>query len=170
MQSRFGLDCNLLLGMSTISLYILLLAEEKKRSVFFILGGVLWGITYYTYALSYISSTLFLGVILCYWLYMKRITWKNVFCFGIPVLLIVSPLLLLVIINTFNLPQIETSLFTIPKLPMYRSGSITFTNMWVNFWTTVKVIFTKDWTPYNAFDKYFTMYRLSIVFAVIGFL
>lgn len=169
MQSRFGLDCNLLLGMSTISLYFLMFAEEKKKPMLFVLAGVLWGITYYTYALSYISNTMFLGVLLCYWLYMKRISWKNAFFFGLPVLLIVSPLLLMIIINTFDLPQIETTLFTIPSLPMYRNGSISFTNMWVNFWTTVKVIFTKDWIPYNAFDKYFTMYRLSIVFAVIGF-
>lgn len=85
-----------------------------------------------------------------------------------PVFFIVSPLLLMIIINTFELPQIETSLITIPKLPNYRNKDITFTNMWENLCITIKCILTKDWLPYNAFDKYFTMYRLSIIFTVIG--
>lgn len=168
MQSRFGLDCNLLLGLTTIALYILILAEEKKKNYIFIIAGIMWGISYYTYALSYLTNTLFLGFLLCYWLYMKRITWKKAFYFGIPVLCIVFPLLLMVIINTFSLPQIETPFFTILRLPNYRNNDIIFTKMWENLCTTVKYILTKDWLPYNAFDKFFTMYRLSIVFAIVG--
>ena len=168
MQSRFGLDCNLLLGMTTIGLYFLLKAQEKKKTFLYILTGIIWGISFYTYALSYIANTLFLGVLLIYWLYMKKITWKHVFCFGIPILFIVSPLLLMIIINTFDMPQINTPLFTIPRLPGYRKSDIIFTNMWNNLWVTIRSILTKDWLPYNAFDKYFTMYRLSIVFAVVG--
>nr|WP_308624436.1 glycosyltransferase family 39 protein [uncultured Eisenbergiella sp.] len=169
MQSRFGLDCNLLLGISTIGLYLLILADEKKKAYMYILAGVVWGISYYTYALSYLTSTLFLGILLCYWLYRKRITWKNLFFFGIPVFLIACPLLLMVIINTFDLPQINTPLFTIPRLPNYRNKDIIFTKMWDNLCITIKYILTKDWLSYNAFDKYFTMYRISIVFAVVGF-
>lgn len=168
MQSRFGLDCNLLLGVSTIALYFILVAKEKNKTLFFVWAGIIWGICYYTYALSYISNTVFLVLLLCYWLYTKKITLKYAICFCLPLVFLVFPLLLTVIINTFDLPQINTPFFTIPKIPGYRGGDIVFTKMWSNLVTTIKDILTKDWLPYNAFDKYFTMYRISIVFAVVG--
>ncbi|WP_455615405.1 ArnT family glycosyltransferase [Eisenbergiella sp.] len=168
MQSRFGLDCNLLLGVSTIALYFILVAKEKNKTFFFVWAGILWGICYYTYALSYISNTVFLVLLLCYWLYTKKITLKHAICFCLPLVFLVLPLLLTVIINTFDLPQINTPFFTIPRIPGYRGGDIIFTKMWSNLVTTIKDILTKDWLPYNAFDKYYTMYRISIVFAVVG--
>lgn len=168
MQSRFGLDCNLLLGISTISIWFLLLAQEKNKALFFALAGGIWGICYYTYALSYIGNTVFLVLLLFYWLYMKKITWKQTFCFCAPLLLIAMPLLLMIIINTYDLPQIETRLFTIPRIPGYRSGDIIFSNIWGNFLVTIKIIFTNDWLPYNAFDRYYTLYPISIIFGVVG--
>lgn len=168
MQSRFGLDCNLLLGMSTIGLWFLLRAEESKKVTFWIWGGVIWGIAYYTYALSYIGNTVFLVLLFLYWLYMKKITWKQVFCFCVPLVLIAMPLLLMVIINTYDLPQIETSLFTIPRIPGYRSGDIIFSNKWENLLEAIKVIFTNDWLSYNALEKYYTFYGISIIFGIVG--
>lgn len=74
----------------------------------------------------------------------------------------------MVIINTFNLPQINTPFFTLPWMASYRSGEFVFTKMCDNFLLTVKTVIIKDWLPYNAFDKYYTMYRISILFAIVG--
>lgn len=168
MQSRFGLDCNLLLGMSTIALWLLLNAKDKNKYLFFVIAGVAWGICYYTYALSFIGNTVFLVLLLIYWLCTKKITWKQAFFFYIPLSLIALPLLLMIIINTFDLPQIENWLFTIPRIPEYRGGDIIFTEIWSNLLESIKVILTNDWLSYNAFEKYYTMYGISIIFAVIG--
>ena len=168
MQSRFGLDCNLLLGISTFGIWMLLKAEEKKKMIFFILAGIVWGFCYYTYALGYLGNTLFLGAVLLYWLYHKRITWKNAFSFGIPILLMVWPLIVMLVINKFGMDEIETVLFTIPNLPGFRDSELSFSRLEANFWNTWKVILTKDEMPYNALGNYLTMYGLSIPFAIIG--
>lgn len=73
MQFRFGLDCNLLLDMSTIGIYFLILANERKKYFLFAFAGIVSGICYYTYALSYITNTVFLVLVLGYWLYTKKI-------------------------------------------------------------------------------------------------
>lgn len=168
MQARFGLDCNLLLGISTFGLWLLLIAEEKKKSLWFILAGVVWGICYYTYALGYLGNTLFLGVLLLYWLYHKRITWKWAFCFGIPILLMVWPLVLMLVINSLGLEELAIGPVTIPRLPQYRGGELSLSNMWEHFWTAWEVILTQDGLSYNALDNFYTMYRISIPFAVAG--
>lgn len=168
MQSRFGLDCNLLLGMSTIALWFLLTAKDRNNTFFFVIAGIVWGLCYYTYALSYIGNTVFLILALFYWLYMKKITWKQAIFFCVPVILIAIPLLLMILINNFDWPQIKIGMFTIPRIPGYRGGDIVFSNIWDNFLATIKVILTNDWLSYNALEKYYTMYGISIIFAVVG--
>lgn len=169
MQSRFGLDCNLLLSMSIISFWMLLKAYEKKKTICYILAGILWGISYYTYALGYISITVFLGLILLYWLYLKKIRWKEIVMVLLPAAIIASPLLLMVMINLFDLPQMEIAGVTIPKLPTFRNSSLNVENIWVNLKATITAVLTRDQVESNALDKYYTMYKVSIPFVVIGF-
>lgn len=168
MQSRFGLDCNLLLGISIFGVWMLLRAEEKKKTCYFVLAGIVWGICYYTYALGYIGSTLFLGSLLVYWLYHKKITWKQAFCFGIPILLMVWPLVLMLIINSLGMEKVVIGPFTVPRLPEYRGGELTLDDVWGRFRTVWKSILTRDNLSYNALDHFYTMYVISIPFAVIG--
>lgn len=162
------MDCNLLLGITTIGLYVLLLAIEKQRNLYFILAGIIWGISYYAYVLSYFGSTLFLGILLCYLLRIKKISWRQVFYFGIPVLLLAWPLFIMVMINVLKLPQIKTNIFTIPLIPIDRVGEISFTNLWDNFVVTLRMILTEDGIYSNSFPQYYTMYRISIPFAILG--
>ena len=168
MQSRFGLDCNLLLGISTFGIWMLLKAEEKKKMIFFILAGIVWGFCYYTYALGYLGNTLFLGAVLLYWLYHKRITWKNAFSFGIPILLMVWPLVLMLVINSLGMDELVIGPFTIPHLPQYRGEELSFSNVWGQFCAAWEAILTQDGLSYNALDSFYTMYRISIPFAIIG--
>lgn len=53
-SSRIGLDCNLLLGMSLISVYTYIKALKNKKNYLFIITGILFGLFFYTYAISYI--------------------------------------------------------------------------------------------------------------------
>ncbi|MCM1468765.1 MAG: glycosyltransferase family 39 protein, partial [Alistipes sp.] len=54
MQSRFGLDCNIMLGAACVCIYMTMLAIEKNKTWFYLLTGCFWGIAFYTYVLSYI--------------------------------------------------------------------------------------------------------------------
>ncbi len=170
MQARLGLDCNLLLNMSVISFWMLLKAKNTGKKIFYIIAGILYGISYYTYALGYITITIFLLGVLIYWLYFKQIKLGECILLLAPVTVIASPLLLMVLINQFDFPQLEILNITITRLPEYRASTLNFENIWNNLVETVKVILTRDPLDYNALDKYYTMYKISIPFAVIGFI
>ena len=171
MQCRFGLDCNLLVNMLTISLYILFLAVEYQRTWIFLLAGVLYGLTYYSYVLSYVPNTLLLLFITYYLLSKDRRYWKNLLCVWVVVVVIAFPLVLMIIINQFELPELILGVFTIPRLPIYRGNTFDFNlvTVFINVGYTLSAILTRDPLDYNAFDRYYTMYRISIPFILIGF-
>lgn len=171
MQCRFGLDCNLLVNMLTISTALLFVAVEKDRYRYYIAAGILWGVTYYTYVMSYIPNTVILICICSYLLWRKRESWKKLLVFLVPIILLGLPLLLMIIINQFELPQIKLAFFTIPRLTVYRSGQIRFQweLMIENVSEVLKSILWRDWLEYNAFSGFYTMYTISIPFVVIGF-
>ncbi|MDD6202992.1 MAG: glycosyltransferase family 39 protein, partial [Lachnospiraceae bacterium] len=125
MQSRFGLDCNLMLPISTIALLFLVKALKTRKKRFFVLSGIFWGITCYAYAISYLIIPFFLLLTLLYLIYTKNIEWKEVVLLGFPIAVIALPLILFVMVNTFQLNEITTPLFTIPRLPRYRAAEFT---------------------------------------------
>lgn len=170
MQARFGLDCNLLLNMSAISFWMLLKAKNTRKKIFYIIAGILYGISYYTYALGYITITIFLLGVLIYWSYFKQIKLQECILLLVPVAVIASPLLCMVIINQFDLPQLSILGVTIPRLSQYRASSLGFENIWNHLKDTVKFLLTRDIWIYNALDKYYTMYKISIPFAIVGFI
>lgn len=168
MQARFGLDCNLMLGFSTISFFCLICAIEKQKNYFFVITGILWGITLYTYALSYIMIMLFLACISFYLLFQKKIKFLQLISMATATFLVALPLVLFIYINTFHLPSIQTPLFTIPFLDGYRVSEMSFSNVLPNIKRCFDSLFFKDELDYNAFDQYYTLYSISIPFAVLG--
>lgn len=171
MQCRFGLDCNLLVSMLTISLCLLCYSLEYRKTWMFILTGIFYGATYYTYALSYIPNTLLLLFITVYLLTKDRHLFVKVISIWIPAGIIAFPLALMILVNQFDLPQIHIGIITITKIPRYRGSELVFELPTIlnNIGIVLSSILTKDWIEYNAFEKYYTMYRVSIPFIVFGF-
>lgn len=171
MQGRFGLDCNLLVNMLTISVFLLMWAVEKRRTFWFVLAGLSWGAAYYTYALSYVANTVILLVLMAALLYRDRTLLRKLIAFFIPVFLLGLPLAVMIVINQLGLPQLDLGLFTIPEISGYRGGEISFDGgrILANAGTILLSTLTRDWIDYNAFEGYGTMYPLSIPFILIGF-
>lgn len=168
MQSRFGLDCNLQLGMTTIGLWLLQKAVCRKRYLWFLIAGCVWGLAFYTYALSYISITVFLAGTLIYLMSFKKITWRSAAIFCVPVFFMGLPLAIMVMRNKAGMPQLDLGPFTIPRLDSFRGSEVVLSKLSENLFLTLKVVFTKDWLEYNAFDIYGTLYPISIPFGLIG--
>lgn len=168
MQSRFGLDCNLMMGMSSVVLYFVhkMIIYQSPKSYF--LAGFFSGLILYTYALSYVVMPLFLLFVLLIMLRTKTLVLKNSLYFVLPLFLLVFPLLLMVIINTFDLDQINILGLTIPKLPHYRGSGFTLSNIWINLKFVIKSVFMYDQLTYNTFIRFYTLYLISIPFAIIG--
>ena len=133
------------------------------------------GLSLYTYALSYIMIPLLLLFICIYLLWCKKISFKKLIIFGIPIFLISLPLMLMILINNGYISEIN-GFITIPKLPLYRSEEISLENIKENSYL-IKTIFSYD-NPeifsnqliYNAIPAFGTIYYISIPLFITGFL
>ena len=105
---------------------------------------------------------------LLYLLYLGRLKWRYVFSLAIPLAALAAPLILMIIINAFQLPEIATVHITIPRLPEYRGSEISLQNILHNIPAVLQSYFFKDDRAYNAVDNYFIMYVVSIPFILLG--
>ena len=90
MSEHWGLESYLFLSFSIISFYFLILAIDKGSTGYFVLDGILWGITFYTYGVSYVVIPLFGILTLGYLLYMKKIRIRDILGLGVPMALLGS--------------------------------------------------------------------------------
>lgn len=168
MQSRLGLESLLFLSVSTAALYVLLLAVKKEKWQLYGIAGILFGLDLYTYAVSYLVIPVFLLSALLYLIRLKKMKWSYIPAMGIPLAVFAAPLICMLVINTFELPEIATTFITIPRLPEYRGSEVSIRNLFHNLPALMESYFFKDWLPYNSLDNYFTMYVISIPFILLG--
>ena len=168
MQAGIGLDCNLLVHFIIIAVSILVNAILKKKNGYLFLSGIFFGLALYTYALSYIILPIVLLFVTIYLLYTKTLYIKQVLIWGVPIIILAIPLILLVLVNQGIIEEIN-SFITIPKLPNYRVNELSLVNV-LNIDKLIFTIMTHDQYAYNS-SKYFgTIYYISIPFAIYGFL
>ncbi len=169
MQGRWALDCNLMMAMSTMALYFFYKAVQKQKHLWFVLAGTVMGLLLYTYIVSYVVLPVFLLFVIPYLLYIKKINLRQMLALGIPLCVLAFPLILFVIVNVFDLKPIQVLFFTIPKLPAFTRttefGLAPVTLQLKNFFSCTLFY---DNLAYNAFEKYYTMYAVSIPFALKG--
>lgn len=72
MSGRYALDCNLMLCCISCSVLVLLLYLKTGKLHTLLLSGVCFGISLYSYALSYLIIPIFLVLISLYMLYHKK--------------------------------------------------------------------------------------------------
>ena len=167
MQSRWALDCNLMSAMMLVSIYALCKAKRKRG---FILAGVLFGITLYTYALSYIVVPIFLVGIITYMIYAKKIKISQIICLFIPIIIFAVPLILNLLVNMGIINEIKLSWISILKMWTFRLNEINLNNIGHNIVALFKAMFAFDINDCNAFTQFGTLYYISIPFALIGFI
>lgn len=169
MAARFGLDCNLMLGMSTAFLYAVLRAAKLGRMRDYALAGLSGALTLYTYAVSYIPVALFLLFSLLWLVRMRRFRWRNIAAAAAPFAVVAGPLIAMQVINLFDLNEVTLfGTFTLTKLPHYRTDELGFGNLLGGLIGAIRSALTHDVYAPNAPFQFWTMYPLSVPFAVIG--
>lgn len=169
MASRFGFDCNLFLGCSVVLIWLLLMAIRYQKHTLFLLAGLMCGITLYSYSLSWLAIPMFLLLTLIYLLCFKKLCLKDFLFFTIPSVILAVPLLLLLYVNMTGGEAIVTPFFTIPVIPTFRSDGFSVANILPNLRTLFVMLLSQDQYIFNSFDDYYTLYRLSIPFIIVGF-
>ena len=170
MQSRWALDCNLLSSMLLMSIYMLTRAVKLKSKKRYFLAGIFFGITLYTYALSYIIIPILLLILLVYMLYAKKIKISDIIVFGIPLGLLAIPLILSLLVNYGVIEEVKLPFMSILKMWVFRSGEINLSNLFHNIVILFKSMFAFDINDYNSFPIFGTLYYISIPFVLFGFI
>ncbi len=168
MASRFALDCNLMLGMSTVFLYFFTTAIQSGSPRRCLLAGITGGLVLYTYILSYIVLPLFLILALIYVICIKRFSLKNWAVMALPMGLLAFPLILVQIINYFDLREFKIGCFTINKLEIYRISEVGGFSF-ARFQQALSNVFTGDnYLPYNSAPGYDNLYSVTVYLFVLG--
>lgn len=172
MQSRWGLDCNLLISFISIALAFLICSIEQKkpRLILLLCSGITFGLSLYTYALSYIILPIFLFFLCIYILYIKRFKFRHLIILGLPIFILAIPLILMILINNGIINEIH-GFITIPLLKNYRGSEISLNNIPHNLYIILSLFsFDKEKILiYNSIPYFGTIYYMSIPFFIIGF-
>ncbi|WP_408069686.1 glycosyltransferase family 39 protein [Butyrivibrio sp. JL13D10] len=168
MSARFGLDCNLMLGMTTLFIYALLRAVDSGKCRDYIFAGIMSGISLYTYAICYAIMPLFLLLTFIVLIITKRLNILRVISFVIPLAILATPLLITQYVNITGSESIVFGIITMPALTFYRGGEIGAPSL-AGFLNTLKCTFLFDSLDYNSIPAFGTIYYMTIPFVVVGF-
>ncbi|MBQ8093637.1 MAG: hypothetical protein IJ242_08695 [Clostridia bacterium] len=168
LSARFGLESLLMLGFSTFSIFLLMFSVKTQKTLFFVLTGIFFGLTLYTYAIAYIAVPVFLLIAAILLIKSGTVHFKNAIALAIPLLCLSIPLVLVQIVNIFGLDSILLGPFTIPRLIGYRASELSFSNIPTNLFLTIKSMLFFDALDYNTVEKYWTFYPVSVPFFFLG--
>ena len=170
MHSRWGLESYLLFPMLIFSCAAFYQAVRSEQTRWFLLSGVLFGLTLYAYTAAYLLLPLFLGISLLYLILIRKICGKNIFAFGVPLFLFAIPLLLMLAVNSDMIPEIRTRYFSIPRYPFFRAHEIDagyiITHLKFDRNNIFYNLFVNDHCAYNIIPRFGSMYYISIPFII----
>lgn len=167
-SERWALDCNLFLSLATVAFYFYVKAVKSEHIKFYVLSGIFWGITLYTYVISYLVIPIFLVLATLYLMYIKKFDFLKTVALAVPLFMLAFPLVLMQLINMGICPEFSTFLSDFRALPWYRSGEISFANIWTNIFHIKVLLFGGEWLTYNSLFEYGPLYLFSVPLFIYG--
>lgn len=169
MKSRWGLESNIFPDLVLWAVYFILIGLKDNKIFKFYIGMAILSLSVYSYGTSYLFLPIFIISVILYLLITKRIKIKHAIISAIIVLIIVMPMILFVVINTFELNELKLGIITIPREYQNRYEDVTNGNIFSNIMHNAKVLlYQTDGTKYNSIEFYGIIYLLSLPFAIIG--
>jgi 4-amino-4-deoxy-L-arabinose transferase-like glycosyltransferase len=168
MQGRFGLDCNLMLGASTVFLFFFTKALKYGQNKHYIAAGISGGILLYTYALSYPILICFLCVSVIYSIITRKLDIKKWFIMAVFMGVVATPIILVQIVNIFDLEEFMIGPFTIARINAYRVSEIGLFKI-EYFMEAVKSIFVGDRYLFDTIPGIPNLYAITVPLFVVGF-
>ncbi|MBO4901205.1 MAG: glycosyltransferase family 39 protein [Lachnospiraceae bacterium] len=165
-SERWALDCNLFLSLATVSLCLTVRACRKAKSWIYVLAGLGWGITLYTYAISYLVIPLFLVLLILYLLRVKK-EWKCLYML-IPVVLLGIPLLIFQMVNMRLIGSFSLGFTDFVPIDNFRGGEIRPGNVLRNLPNIITNLYGGDGLTYNAFPEFGPVYLCMIPLILYG--
>lgn len=176
LKSRWALESNIFPDLILFAITFLVYGIKDKNKYMQVIAFIILGISSYAYGTSYMFLPIFVFAILGYLIYKKEITVKRAIEYVGIVFLICVPLILYVIINTFDLKQINILGITIPRMMSNRydevatvfSGNL-YENCINNLLESLKIILIQsDGLEWNAISGFGLFYSFSIIALFYG--
>ena len=170
------MECNLFPDLILLAVLLLVLGIKNKKISLQILSFVVFGLSSYSYGTAYLFLPVFIIGLLIYLIIKKEISIKKAIIFLLIVFIICLPMIIYVIINTFDLEQINFLGMTITKLKVvrYKEMSSVFSksllrDSMINLGNIVMLLVKQyDELNWNALPMHGMYYIVSIVFLAIG--
>ncbi|MBN1438635.1 MAG: glycosyltransferase family 39 protein [Anaerolineales bacterium] len=173
-MSRWALESNLFPFMFSLS--FLCLMHIDRRAFWFPVAMVLFGLSMYAYGTAYFIIPLFLlaGSVFIFW---KKILSRKMLAFGLGVYLVVAlPIFLFILINAFQLPEIQIGAVTIPRVIsdpriIEMTGFLSGGKRWYYYdlLTTAKILFLHtDGIPCNFIPPFGYLFPGAVLFSLLG--
>lgn len=170
MISRYGMDANLCPAFVLIAMYLTVLGIENNRRLKW--AAVAWGIALYSYVVLWIFEPIFLALLFLYCLKYKKINdYKQTVIAVIVLTVIAMPLILFICVNMGIIPEIRTSILSIPVLEGFRSGELGVGGYLLNIKRIVRCFgLQSDGYLWNSIPGFGIYYLFSTPISVIGFI
>lgn len=176
MKSRWGLESNIFPDMILLSTLLVILSIKNKKDYLMYIAFAIIGLTSYAYGTSYFFLPIYVSITLIYLLIKKQLTIKKAIISFSIAFIIAIPILLFLIINTFDLPQFKILGFTIPRLVVnrYEELSSVFSADFIqncinNFVTSIKILVVQnDGLPWSQLKGFGLTYLITLPFTIIG--
>jgi len=175
MSARWGLECNIFPTLFLLGVFFLLKGTQTNQ-IFFPVSAFIFAISLYSYGTSYLIIPLFLLLIFPYLIIRKKIDFLHLLICLFIIIIVSLPILLFVIINHLNLPEIHLAGMTIPKLASNRTTEIfnlfngdlpvTLIKNTTRFLSIL--VLQTDGSEYNAISSVGTIFFISFPFFIIG--
>lgn len=170
MQSQWLLDCNFYPHIMLIAIYALLVGIQDKKMSATYFSMVLFAITLYTYGIALYLTPIFLCIIAGYLLKKKSITIKQFFICLMIFIVVSIPIILMAIIQLFNLPTIQLGKITIQNFAyatrtndmlLFSENKLATLSQNFKYMTDIFIKQSDD-LIWNALPKYGTIYLISM--------
>lgn len=176
MKSRYGLESNIFPDIILLAtLFITLYSKRGKLKYIYIAFAIL-GLSAYSYGTSYFFLPFFAIPMLIYLIHKNKINIKNSLIALIILIIIALPIIIMVIINTFDIPEMKLGIFTIPRCKSNRYEEMTsvFSKDFLksslnNLISSLRLlIFQHDHELWHAMPVFGIYYVFSIPFTIYG--
>lgn len=176
MKSRWGLESNLFPDMILWGVVLLSFFLRNRKGIFLYFGYFLFGFSAYAYGSAYCFLPFFVLPLTVYLYCTKRAELRQLFLAMLILAVVVLPVLVFLFINTFDYPQIDLGLFTIPRLYANRhtemasvfSGDF-LAKSWRNFTGALKILAVQDdGLPWNAIRYFGLTYPITLPLTLWG--
>ena len=169
MLARWGLECNLLPCMLIFGTLYLVKAIQGNPW-WFLLSGLFYGLSLYTYAINYVFLPLFLLAVYIILIIKKKVHWPS-FIIGNKILLAFAlPHILFLMVNMGWIGEFKIfGLFSVPKLTAMRtaiSGGFNPIMSLINMFRLL--ILQDDFWDWNTINPFGFLFPISLPFIICG--